>query len=181
MTELETLIHAKNYIDKMANGINPLSDGPVADGDLINNVRISRCLFYVSGILDKVIQNDGRITKNKSGVNTFSISREALSAYPLDGTSRNISSITQIINDLAQPDVKKLKAITITQWLVELELLEVITYSDKKRKTPTAKGREMGIFTVKRNTPYGDFDAVFYDDNAQRFILDNMEAIASKN
>ena len=44
MTELEILLHAKSYIDKMAQGINPLTDEAVPDGDMVNNVRISRCL-----------------------------------------------------------------------------------------------------------------------------------------
>ena len=44
---LELLKHAKEYIEKMANGINPLTGEIVPDNDLINNIRISRCLFYV--------------------------------------------------------------------------------------------------------------------------------------
>ena len=61
MTELETMERAKMYIEKMANGIDPLSGRPVQEGDLINNVRISRCLFYVADILQKVIDNQRRI------------------------------------------------------------------------------------------------------------------------
>ncbi len=41
MTELETLQRAKMYVDKLANGINPLTDQPVDEGDVINHVRIS--------------------------------------------------------------------------------------------------------------------------------------------
>lgn len=48
-SELETMKHAKEYIDKLANGIGPFSDKPVPDGDIINNVKLSRCFFYISG------------------------------------------------------------------------------------------------------------------------------------
>ena len=51
MTELETMQRAKMYLDKLANGINPLTDQPASDSDCINQVRISRCLFYVSDVL----------------------------------------------------------------------------------------------------------------------------------
>ena len=44
MTELEKIEYAKSYIDKLANGINPLTGQPVADSDIVNHVRISRCL-----------------------------------------------------------------------------------------------------------------------------------------
>ena len=54
MTELEKIAYAKSFIDKLANGINPINEEAVPDDDLINNVRISRCLFYVSEILERV-------------------------------------------------------------------------------------------------------------------------------
>ena len=62
-TELDTMKHAKEYIDKLANGIGPFSDKPVPDGDIINNVKLSRCFFYISGILEKVIENGGEVAK----------------------------------------------------------------------------------------------------------------------
>ena len=45
MTEYEKMQHAKTYIDKLANGINPIDDTPAAPTDIINNISISRCLF----------------------------------------------------------------------------------------------------------------------------------------
>ena len=71
MTELEKMQRAKMYIDKMANGINPIDDAPAADSDMINNVRLSRCLFYVSDILRQVIDNNGIVGKVKVIVNKF--------------------------------------------------------------------------------------------------------------
>ena len=61
-TELDTIKHAKEYIDKLANGIDPFTDKPVPDDDIVNNVKLSRCFFYISGILDKVIENGGEVT-----------------------------------------------------------------------------------------------------------------------
>ena len=59
MTELEKIERARMYIDKLANGINPIDDTVVPDGDIINNVRLSRCLFFVSDVLRQVIENGG--------------------------------------------------------------------------------------------------------------------------
>ena len=47
MSELELMQHAKTYLDKLANGIDPITDQEVPADDVINHVRISRCLFYV--------------------------------------------------------------------------------------------------------------------------------------
>ena len=51
------------YIDKLANGINPLDDSSIPEDDIVNNVRISRCFFFISDILNKVIENDGKYHK----------------------------------------------------------------------------------------------------------------------
>lgn len=55
MTELEKLLYTKDFIDKLADGVNPLTDERIPEGDLLNNIRISRCMFYVSEILRKLV------------------------------------------------------------------------------------------------------------------------------
>ena len=45
----------------------PLADQEVPEGEIIHNVRITRCLFYISDLLRQVIENDGiqvRTAKN---------------------------------------------------------------------------------------------------------------------
>ena len=54
MTELEKIEYTKGFVDKLAEGINPIDGTPIAEGDLLNNVRISRCMYYVSDILRRV-------------------------------------------------------------------------------------------------------------------------------
>ena len=66
MTELEKMQRAKMYIDKLANGINPIDDTAAPENDVINNVRLSRCFFYVSDILRQVIENGGTAKAIKS-------------------------------------------------------------------------------------------------------------------
>ena len=43
------------YVDIVDIVDHPITDEDADDNDIINNVRVSRCLFYVSGILDKVM------------------------------------------------------------------------------------------------------------------------------
>ena len=38
MTELEKIAYAKSFIDRLANGFNPLDNSPLAEGDIANNV-----------------------------------------------------------------------------------------------------------------------------------------------
>ena len=80
IVNLELLKHAKKYIEKMANGINPLTDEKIPDSDLVNNIRISRCLFYVNNVLGEIITNGG-IYDKKIGKLPFNLSKEDLSRY----------------------------------------------------------------------------------------------------
>ena len=60
MTELEIIAHAQTYLEKLAKGINPLTGEEVGENDVINNVRISRCLFYTADLLKKIVDNKGK-------------------------------------------------------------------------------------------------------------------------
>ena len=46
MEDLELLAWAQNYVEKMANGINPLDGSVIEDDSVLNNVRVSRCLKH---------------------------------------------------------------------------------------------------------------------------------------
>ena len=61
MNDLQTLQRAKLYMDKLSQGIDPISDTECPMDSVLNNVRLARCFFYVSGILDQVIANGGEI------------------------------------------------------------------------------------------------------------------------
>ena len=76
MTELETMQRAKMYLDKLAQGIDPISGQEIPNDSVLNNVRLARCFFYVSGILDQVIANGGRVI---SGEKNFYITQEKIS------------------------------------------------------------------------------------------------------
>ena len=59
MTELEMIDRARMYVQKLANGVNPTDGSEVPDGDVVNDVRISRCLFFVADVLRQVLENGG--------------------------------------------------------------------------------------------------------------------------
>lgn len=61
MTELEIMQRAKMYMEKLAQGIDPISDQEIPEDSVLNNVRLARCFFYVSGVLDQVIAGGGRV------------------------------------------------------------------------------------------------------------------------
>ena len=76
MTELETLERAKMYMEKLANGINPIDGSMIPDEDVVNNVRLSRCFFYVADVLRQVIDNGGVTPQKKPKKEAFALTAE---------------------------------------------------------------------------------------------------------
>jgi len=179
MTELEMMERARQYMEKLANGINPLDGSVIPDGDVVNNVRLSRCFFYVEGVLRQVIANGGTEKKEKPKKLTFDLPLEKRDAFDFSQTPISVSEIAKRINDLtADENMKKLTTTMLTGWLKELGLLQTEQGADGKNRTvPTDRGRSMGITTEDRMGQYGMYLAVLYDLAAQRFILDNLDGV----
>ena len=177
MTELETMQRAKMYLDKLAQGIDPITGREVAEDSVLNNVRLARCFFYVSGVLDRVIANGGEVgAKPKL---PFSIDREQLARVQISQEPVRITQLVDIIGAaVGNPQMKKLSTTIITDWLVEKGFLEKQTDTEgKSMRVPTRNGLMIGLSTQTRQGKYGDYQAVFYSADAQRFVLDNLPSI----
>jgi len=182
MTELETMMRARQYIESLANGKNPLTGENVKDDDIINNVRISRCLFYVSTVLQKVIDNGREVQKvksKKSQREEFNLTEEQKSNLKPDKLSLSSSKITALINDQIDTEkMKKLKVTTLNSWLVSIGLLtEETTPIGKTRKIPTSDGEMLGLSETEFTDNRGSVKYVIYNTNAQQFIFDNIDSV----
>ncbi len=178
MTEKEILEQAKRYVDSLANGINPLTDEPIDENDIVNNIRISRCLFYVSGILDKVLRGDKNVI-SKSKRLKFAISAEQLEGFQYSEVPLCVTVLADRISDLSTDEnMRKLSANKITNWLVKSGFLEKrIEPTGRVKRYVTPAGIEIGLFQEERDSRHGKYLATLYSIDAQRFIIDNIEAI----
>lgn len=179
MEEMEMLARAKMYMDKLANGINPITDEEVAENDAINNVRLSRCFFYVADVLQKVIENGGTEKKRRDSKPPFSITDEQLAKYPYSDKPLSITHIVERINNLV--DINKMKKLSykaIADWLRGMGLLEDANGRYGNAKTcPSDSGINMGISVEKRSGRDGDYYATVYNHEAQEFIINHLQAI----
>lgn len=182
MTELEKIERAKMYLDKLANGIDPISDKEVPDDDIINNVRLSRCFFYVSDILRQVIENGGVGKKKKVEKPTkipFTLSYEQRKNYNYSDNPITISEISRRISSLSENEnMSQMKYGSITGWLTQIGMMELsLSTTGRQTKVPTFAGRELGITTEPRTGMNGDYTAVLYNRQAQQFIIDNLDSV----
>ena len=183
MTDLEKIEYAKGFVDKLAQGVNPMTDEPVPEGELLNNVRISRCMFFVSDILRQVIDNGG-VTKapKKKASKPFLLTPEQFDLYRPSPYPVSLSVVAKEISMLADdPDMQKITYYDIMDWLVSKGLItESIGPDGKPLRLPSPDGEKAGIRVERRQTPYGDKQVVVYDKDAQQFIMDNIFAVVAK-
>ncbi len=182
MTELEKMQRAKMYVDKLANGIDPLTDAEITGDGTLNNVRISRCLFYVSEVLGRVIDNGGEVARKvqvlKSQQLPFEITTEQLASVEISEQPVGVMIMAKRINEVIDENMKKAAAVHISNWLVEKGYLAEEIAAGKKRKIATAKGEALGIYTVDAVNQQGvPIKKNIYDANAQKFVIDNIMQI----
>ena len=168
MTEKEIIKHAKDYIDSLANGTNPLTGEPVNESDVVNNVRISRCLFYVSGILEKVLNGERNILPR---VKKSKFSEPIL-----------VSDVVKRIAALSESEnMRKFPTSKITKWLLKNGFLEERENKlGKIKKYVTSAGEEIGLYQEEREGQYGRYVVTLYTTSAQHFVIDNLEAILAE-
>ena len=178
MTELETMQRAKMYLDKLSRGIDPITDREMPEDAVLNNVRICRCLHYVSGVLEQVIANGGVVGKKERSVE-FSITRAQMSHIQLTSYPVGINEFAENIRAATgNPDMKRPNTGKITAWLMQRGLRELVNDAEgKPRRLPSEKGQRRGMSTKMRQGQNGEYLAVYYDANIQRLILDHLEEI----
>ena len=179
MTELEKIAYAKSFIDKLANGINPLDDTPIPDDDIANNVRLSRCFFYVSDILRQVYENGGVTKPKRARKIPFAVSIEQMEKFEYSADPIPVTEIAKRIYAISGNDnMEKVSYRQINQWLLNIDMLYSYDFGGKRPvKRPTEEGNQIGITVETRMGRYGEYQVVLYNEDAQRFILDNLEAV----
>ena len=185
MTELEKIEYTKGFVDKLAEGINPIDGTPIAEGDLLNNVRISRCMYYVSDILRRVIENGGTESKKpaKRGRAPFALDSSARRELTPADEPLRISQVTSLINERVDPEtMKSLRSGVITRWLLGIGALEQVQLpSGKTTRLPTPQGRGLGLIAHEFQGENSVYSVVLYKPEAQQFIFDNLDAIEQLN
>lgn len=185
MTEREKLLYTKGFIDKLADGVNPLTDERIPEGDLLNNIRISRCMFYVSEILRKLVCGESfegiKVKATAAKKIPFALSPEkrqnlVLSEKPVSATEF-CRWLYTVAND---ENMHKLTYTKLTEWLVSRGILEECECGEMQgKKVPTELGGQLGISVEKRSGIYGEYNVVVYNRDAQSFILDNIDSLCA--
>ena len=98
---------------KLAKGIDPITGSEAPENDVINNLRVSRCLFYVADVLGRVIENGGVQIEREAPVQVLTKSAPASArhstAASLSSSWRNPVSMMPFTVNPAGPSNEELR------------------------------------------------------------------------
>ena len=165
---------AIEWIGKLTDGVNPIDDSVLPDSDIVNNIQVSRCLFYVYNLLEDVAHRRMRRQSSKKQELEFHLTPEMASNVQI-AEKTGIAMFVKEINRVIPENMKPLSAPKVTQWLMSVGYLEERERDNgHKYRAPTELGNSIGITSSWVYAPHGTYLAVSYDPNAQRFLLDNL-------
>jgi len=174
-TELEKLERAKQYIKQLANGIDPISGRELPDDSALNQVRLSRCFFYVADVLGQTVVKEKKAAKIP--MQPFVLPEDLRGRIPVE-PNRMITHFMGDINALIDETImSKLKVTAFTGWLTAQGYLREDMFNGKRRKVPTEKGRAAGITDEPRQGQFGSYTATIYDENVQRLMIAHLDEI----
>lgn len=183
MTQLETMQRAKQYLDKLSRGIDPISDAPLKEDDPVGAERLRKCFSYVSGILGQAIANGGKITSGRTGKLPFFMPEEAIAQVSVSDAPIPIKAFAANVNACIDEQASRpLSPVTVTNWLVEQGYLTEMTRAQNKRmRVASPLGQSIGITSEERVSQAGvPFMLNLYNENAQRFLLAHLLEITAE-
>ncbi|HCY49751.1 MAG TPA: hypothetical protein DHU79_05775 [Clostridiales bacterium] len=189
MTEAQKILYAKNYIDKMANGQNPLTDEALPDDDLLNNVKITRCLFFVSSLLQELVdlKSGPQTTEQKHTYNkpktTFEATKEMIDGFPYDNTHEMyIKQVVDYFNAFAEANgMRKVYTTAVLDWLTKNEYLLDVTTDGENHKAVSGLGKQYGVFSQLRKDSEGKcYSLITLNESAQRLVAEHINEIAAE-
>lgn len=179
MADVEKLRKVKQCIDSLAEGLNPFTGQPLPEKDIVNDVRVSRSLFLASSFLQEQMQ--GTTAKKTGKKQAFRLSLEEREKVVFSSRPVSASELARRMNDAADMNIcNKIGYRQITDWLVEVGMLKLVeNTTGTQRRRPTDSGEKLGISVDNRMGQYGPYQVVLYSEDAQRFIVDNVDAIVA--
>ena len=179
---MQKLEKAIVYLQRIADGKNPVNNLPAEEDAVLNNPNVIRCMFFVKDILEQVKQNNGHIGKNKSKSERMEFPIETVKNFSYREDLSITKLVAQFNEGIDDYIYKKLSVKQITDWLKLNNFLqeEHSNELNKKVTVATLKGNQLGIRSDIRFSSNGmRYMSVIYGKQAQEYICQNIEKIVS--
>ena len=186
--DLKRLEVAIQYIRRMSAGRNPVNNKPAPENEVLNNVNVHRCLKFIDEVLTDVHKSGGVVGQLQQRAKSAKIPLseqfpyETLQQYQYLQDQQISFFLKQLEDYLPEGQKMPVAATTITGWLRENGYLQKQAVNDtgKENSVPTRKGESLGMYAEKGGVYPNEYFRVFYNENAQRFIIENFRRILTE-
>lgn len=166
---------AIKYVERIADGCNPVNNVPLENDSVLNNPNIIRCMYFIKEVLEEVQINGGTVggKQGKKSESMLPFPIEILDSF----TYREDKSITHVLSQIYEPiaemNVKKVSVTKVTTALKEEGYLldEPSPETGKTRKVPSERGKELGIYMIEREFNGRAYQSVVYNREAQEYVV----------
>ena len=200
MDKLRIIQHAQGYMDKLSLGIDPISGTPVPEDSTLQQERLQKCFRFVSDSLEELLQNNGSISLSENQnvvpdsvaeptnipVPAVLITPQQIQNIEVTPTPILPSAFVKKIGAALDSDTKKKVTLArINRWLLKKGYLaetKVRTIVNKSVKIATPLSAEIGVvehLVVDKKTGEAK-PQLFFSEDAQKFILNNINNIANE-
>lgn len=185
--DLKRLEVAIQYIRRMSDGKNPVTNRPAPENEVLNNMNVHRCLKFIDEVLTDVHKSGGIVGMVSQRASKQSVSEifpyEALAQYRYLQDQQISYFLKQLEEYLPEGQKIPVPATTVTLWMRENGYLEkkVLNDTGKENSVTTRKGENLGLYMEKAGTYPNEYYRVFYNEKAQRFIIDNFRRILTES
>ena len=200
MNKRQVIQHAKNYMDLLSRGIDPISQMEVGPVSIVAEPRLQKCFAFVSNILEELLANGGYVALSDEGPDApdidsvpqydlvrrkvpFRLSQEQrrdvyITKNPI-APSTFISHINRVIDGEA---MEKLSFKRINAWLLKNDYVTETKQPVVINRTvmkPMLKAAKIGFEEEETVDPKtGEVKSrIMLTQKAQQFLLDNLDRI----
>jgi hypothetical protein len=175
--EKEKIAKAKEFVQKMAGGINPLNGEQIENDSVLNDPRMVRCLYFIQDVLQAAI--DGQLRTGNVMPEDFVITSDEKAKVQFPQGRIGVNEFARCVNKVIDLNKsKKLTGVELNRKLKKMGVLsEEMLDNGKKRTALSEKSHEYGIDTEKRHFNGNEYEMVLFNEAGKKFLLDNLDKI----
>ena len=175
MNEQQKIEKAKEILEKIAKGVDPLTGEQIEGESFLNDPRMIRCFYFVAEVLDNV--NKGVYSSRRGG--KFVITEEQKKMVEFPAENIGVNEFSKRINACIDPAVSKnLTGTELNKKLKKLGILSEEQYGEGKTRTTTNdRSAEFGFELEPKSYNGVEYNMVVINDIGKKYLLENIEQI----
>ena len=194
MNKTQIIGHSKNYMDMLAQGVDPISKEKIEADSVVLQPRMQKCFAFVAELLDELIKNNGFVALTSEAAvryevvekkSAFSLSEDqihriSVSAKPITPNTF-LNNINRVVDGKR---MEKLSSKSINAWLLAqgyiIETKEPTMINKTVRRT-SERSSEIGIQEQEvTDAKTGEIKKqMVLTLQAQAYLLEHLDEIAA--